>query len=273
MVTRRSSSDSAQPPAEEELRRVLTERGKEIEALRHELSNLEAVGARFLSDAAHAIRSPLTVTHSYLEILHEDLREGLTEEQRSFLDVAYENVIRLRRLVEDLVDLAAFETGSAPVDLSRIAVGDTVEKVHVDLVSAAEAKELDLTAEVEDHLPKVEVDSVRFEDVLRRLLDNALRFTPSGGSVRMTARSDADSVVVTVEDTGVGISADRIDEAFKPFMQLHRKAGENRQGYGLGLTLCRWQIQAFGGSLEIDSDEGRGTTATIRIPFSPNEHV
>jgi signal transduction histidine kinase len=272
MVARQPSSDSAHPPSQAELRQVLAERDDEVEALREKLSRLTAVGASFLSDAAHAIRSPLTVTHSYLEILHDDLADGLNEEQRSFLDVAYENVIKLRRLVEDLVDLAAFETGSAPIHLSHTAVNDIIETIRVDTVPVAEARELELTTDVADHVPAIRIDDARLEDVLRRLLDNALRFTPAGGSVRLTARSDADHVLVTVEDTGVGIPADRIDEALQPFVQLHRKVGENRQNYGLGLALCRRQVEAFGGTLSIESDEEQGTFVTIRIPFSPDKN-
>jgi signal transduction histidine kinase len=273
MVTRRPSSDSAQPLGEEELRELFDEREQEVKALREKISDLKADGASFLSDAAHAIRSPLTVTHSYLEILHEDLNEGLTGEQRSFLGIAYENVVKLRRLVEDIVDLAALETGTAQIDLSRTAVSEVITTVHENLASTAAARGLELTTDIAEDLPPVTVDTKRLEDVLRRLVDNCVRFVPRGGSVRMTAGSDANHIVVEVADTGVGIPADRLKEALQPFVQLHRKSGENRETYGLGLALCRRQIEAFGGTLALDSDEGRGTTVTIRIPLSPNQRA
>jgi NtrC-family two-component system sensor histidine kinase KinB len=273
MVTRRSSFDSAQPSSEEELRRALDECEQEVESLREKLSDLRAAGTSFLADAAHAIRSPLTVIHSYMEILHDDLHEGLSEAQQSVLEIAFENVIRMRRLVEDLVDLAAFETGSAPIDLSLHTVRESIENVNVDLLSAATEKKLGLTFDVADGLPAIMIDRARFEDVLKRLLDNAFRSTTSGGSVRITARRHANHVVVMVEDTGVGIPADRIEEAFQPFVQLHRRTGENRQNYGLGLALCRRQIKAFGGTVDIESDEDRGTKVILRIPCSTDGSV
>ena len=115
------------------------------------------------------------------------------------------------------------------------------------------------------------VDEERFGDVLRRLLDNAIRFTPEGGSVRVRAFHDQNHVTVTVEDSGVGIPADRIGDAFQPFVELHRKPGESRENYGLGLALCRLQIESFDGSLELESSEGQGTTVIIKIPVSENK--
>jgi signal transduction histidine kinase len=273
MVARRSPSDSADSSNEEALRQALVDREEEVEELRARLTELVATGRDFLSDAAHAIRSPLTVTNSYLEMLRTDLTEGLTDEQRSFLGIAYENALKLRRLVDDLVDLAALEIGNAQIELAPVAVGEIIDGICGDLLPTAERKGLELTTEVPEFLPSVTVDNDRFRDVLRRLLDNAMRFTPDGGAVRIRASHDQDHVAVRIVDNGVGIPADRVTETMEPFVQLHRKPGENREGYGLGLPLCQRQIEAFGGTLDIESAEGEGTTVTIRIPHSTDADV
>ena len=266
MVTRRSPSESANVSSNEALREVLAEREAEVEILRQRLAELRAAGEDFLSDAAHAIRSPLTVTHSYLEILYSDLRDGLTQEQQSFLGIAYENAVKLRNLVDDLVDLAALETGAAQIELAPAVADSLIEAVESDLLPIAEENGVELTTEVPADLPEITVDEERLRDVLRRLLDNALRFTPKGGSVVLRTRRDQDDLIFEVVDSGVGIPADRVTDALQAFVQLHRQPGENREGYGLGLPLCRRMVEALGGSLELTSIEGKGTTATIRIP-------
>jgi len=268
MVARRSASDSDDLPPEERLRETLAEHEREIEALRAKLAEQVAAGRDFLSDAAHAIRSPLTVTHSYLEILYTDLSDGLTYHQLSFLGIAYENVVKLRQLVDDLVDLAALETGTAQIDCGATRIDEIIDSVRVEFLPAAKEKSLEVTTEIADGLPSITVDAGRFENLLHRLLDNAVRFTPDGGTVRICASHDANHATVKIEDSGVGIPAARVDDAFLPFVQLHRKPGENRENYGLGLALCRRQIEAFGGTLELDSVEGEGTTVTITIPCS-----
>jgi NtrC-family two-component system sensor histidine kinase KinB len=271
MVARRSASDSGDLSTEERLREALAEHEGEIRALRAKLADHLAIGRDFLSDAAHAIRSPLTVTHSYLEILHTDLTDGLNDEQLSFLGIAYENVVRLRRLVEDLVDLAALETGAAQIDVAPAAIDEIINSLREDSRSVAEEKDLELVTEVANGLPAISVDQDRLRDVLRRLLDNAIRFTPGGGSIRIQAGCDQDLVALSIEDNGVGIPADRVTEVFQPFVQIHRRPGENRETYGLGLALCRRQIDAFGGTLELESTEGEGTTVTIKLPVPVNE--
>jgi len=271
MVARRSPSDSADVSNVEALREALAEREVEIEELRSQIANQVSAGQDFLSDAAHAIRSPLTVTHSYLEILYTDLRDGLTEEQQSFLGIAYENAVKLRQLIDDLVDLAALDTGTAQIELAPVFVNEITTSLLSECRSIAEHRGLRLMTEVSEGLPTITVDEDRLKDVLRRLLDNAFRFTPEGGSVSLRASHVQGWVAIEVVDSGVGIPSDRITDSFQTFVQLHRKPGENREGYGLGLPLCRRMVEAFGGTLELKSTEGEGTTATIKLPVSGNE--
>jgi len=271
MVARRTPSESADASKEESLRKALAKSEAEVEELRAKVAEMASAGEAFLSEAAHAIGSPLTVTHSYLEILFTDLSDGLTEEQRGFLGIAYENAVKLRQLVEDLVELAALETGTARIDLSPTAVRQIVESLRTELQPIIDRNGLQLTTEVKDDLPPITTDKNRLQDVLRRLVDNAVRFTPEGGSIVLRARPEHDHLIIEIRDTGAGIPADRIDDVFLAFVQLHRKPGENREGYGLGLPLCRRQVEATGGTLDLESIEGEGTTVTVKIPVSENK--
>jgi signal transduction histidine kinase len=268
MVTRRSDPDSADPPDEGAPREALAHSEANVEELSARLDGLVAEGRDFLTEAAHTIRGALTITHSYLEIVHHDLSEGLSEEQRSFVRIAYENAEKLRLLVEDLVELASLETGAARVDLAPTQVNRVIDDVHRECLSSAEEKGVGLTTELGENLPETTVDSRRLHDVICRLIDNAVRFTPQGGSVSVRSSGDNDVVVIEIEDNGVGIPANRIGECLMAFGQAHRKPGENRVGYGLGLPLSRLQVEAFGGTLTIESVENQGTNATIRLPAS-----
>ena len=221
MVTRQPPPESPDVSSNEALQEALAEREVEIENLRQHIAELRAAGKDFLSGAAHAIRSPLTVTHSYLEILCSDLRDGLTKNQQSFLGIAFENAAKLRNLVDDLVDLAALETGSAQIELVPAITDTMVESVRSDLLPVADKQGVGLTTEVTAGLPEITVDEERLQDVLRRLLDNALRFTPKGGSVLMRTRQDQNDVIIEVVDSGVGIPADHVADAFQALSLIH----------------------------------------------------
>jgi signal transduction histidine kinase len=271
MVARQSPSDSADVSNVEALRDALAEREAEVEGLRLQIAELASARGDFVSEAAHAIRSPLTLTQSYLEILYSDLLDGLTEEQKSFIGIALENSVKLRKLIDDLVDLAAFETGIAQIELAPVSVEEIIASIHNEFRPITEHKGLRSSIDVSKGLPTVTADQDRLRDVLRRLLDNAIRFTPEDGSVTLRAIHDQRRVAIEVVDSGVGIPTDRISDSFRAFVQLHRKPGESREHFGLGLPLCRRMVEAFGGTIELASVEGEGTTATIRLPISGDE--
>jgi signal transduction histidine kinase len=278
MVARRSHTDFNEPLGdpessststsldESDLRPALEARTREVEALRRRLAELDATGGKFLSAAAHELKTPLTVIQSYLEIMLSDLTEGLTSEQHSFLQIVYDSVLRLRTLILDLIDVAALETGSLQLDLIPVDAAGLIQEACEEMRTEAERGGLELKADVSPDLPPIHVDAPRLKDVLRRLLDNAVKFTPAGGSIVVRAAGGSNEVVLQIEDTGVGIPNDRLKGIFEEFVQVHRKPGERRQGSGLGLAICRRLIHSFGGSIEVESSHGEGTTMTIRLP-------
>jgi signal transduction histidine kinase len=268
MVARRSLADSADAPTVEALEETLAKRSAMVEELLEKINEIESGRSEFLSDAAHAIGNPLTVIHSYLEILHTELQEGLTEQQRSFIGIAYENANRLRRLVDDLVAIAALDTGNGPIDLAPHAADRIISSVCSGMQSVAERRNQDLTTRIDDDLPPVNIDAGRLRDVLSRLIDNAMRFTPDGGSISVAAHAVPDSVVIVVRDTGTGMTQKGADDALHTFVQIHRRPGERREGFGLGLPLCQRQVEAMGGTFTLESVEGEGTTVTVGLPIS-----
>jgi signal transduction histidine kinase len=266
MVARRSQPESVETGDGTTLPDALAARTREVEELRQRIADLENTGGQFLSAAAHATRNHLTVIQSYLEIIRSDLTTGLPDEHVAFLDVVYDNVVRLRQLTDDLIEVSALETGIAVGDMESTSVSDIVEDVCGEMRTLAERGGLTVSCETPDGPVRARIDPERMRDLLRRLLGNAVRFTRSGGSIRVCVIEDEDQVVIEVRDTGVGIPPERIGEVFEDFSQLHRKPGEQRQGFGLGLAIARRIARVFGGELEAESAVGEGSTLTVRIP-------
>ena len=266
MVARRSQPERVETGDAATLRNALAERTLEVEELRHRIADLEDAGGRFLSAAAHAIRNHLTLIQSFLEIMHSDLAAGLSDDHMSFLGVVYDNVVRMRDLTDDLIEVAALETGIAAVELESTALSDIVDEVCCEMQTVAERGGLTLSCETPARPVRARTDPERMRELLRRLLDNAVKFTSEGGSIRVAVIEDADHVVIQVSDTGVGISPERLDKVFEDFSQLHRKPGEPKQGFGLSLAIVRRIADAFGGGIEVKSAVGEGSTFTVRIP-------
>jgi len=269
MVARRSQPELVEAADAATLRDALTERNREVEELRQRITDLENTGGQFLSAAAHSTRNCLTVIQSYLEIIHSDLGVGLSDQHMTFLGVVYDNVVKLRELTDDLIEVSALETGVAAVDLESTDVADIVHEICAEMQMVAHREELSLSCEKPEGPVRALTDQERMRDLIRRLLENAVKFTPGGGSIRVRVTENSDHAVVEVSDTGFGIPPERLDEVFEDFLQLHRKPGEKRQGFGLGLAIARRIARAFGGELEVESTVGKGSTFTARIPLIP----
>ena len=219
----------------------------------------EAQRRRLLADVSHELRTPLTVVQGNIEAM----LDGVHEADEAHLSAILEETRVLGRLVDDLRTVALSETGSLPLhreptDLS-VAATDAVGAFR----AAAQAAGVELQLEIADDIPLLEVDPVRIREVISNLVANALRHTPAGGSITVDARvADAGhEVVVTVRDTGSGIEPELLPHVFDRFAK-----GAGSRGSGLGLAIARGLVEAHGGSIEVESTPGRGSTFRFRIP-------
>jgi two-component system, OmpR family, sensor histidine kinase BaeS len=210
----------------------------------------------FLAELAHEFRTPLTVIRGQAEAIADGVYPGDASHLAPILDATQ----TLDRLVEDLRTLVLTDAGNLvlhrePTDLGALAT-DTVESFKAQ----AEAAHLTLTAEVADTLPPLELDPARIRSVLGNLLSNAIRHTPAGGTVKVAVGASGDGVVATVTDTGDGIAPDLLPHVFERFVK-----GAHSPGSGLGLAIAHDIVAAHGGTLEIQSAVGSGTT--IKLTF------
>ena len=210
----------------------------------------------FLAELAHEFRTPLTVIRGQAEAIADGVYAGDAAHLGPILDATH----TLDRLVDDLRTLVLTDAGNLvlqkePTDLGALAA-DTVESFKPQ----ADEARVTLSSEVAPDLEPVDVDPARIRSVLGNLLSNAIRHTPSGGSIKVAVGASEDSVILTVTDTGEGIPAELLPRVFERFVK-----GKSSPGSGLGLAIARDIVAAHGGTLEIQSTLGSGTTARLAL--------
>lgn len=218
----------------------------------------------FSSLASHELRTPLAVVRSQLE---DALRENASEEElRRAISATYDEVLRLERVVDDLLSLAAIEARTIRLALEPRDLSELVAEFAQDAALLCDASGVHFRY-VRGPAVVVNVDADRLRQVLFNLLDNALKHTPPDGAIELALRRESRAAVLVLGDTGEGIAAEHMDRIFDPFF---RPPGGHRRGVGVGLALVRWLAEAHGGTVEVDSRVGAGTTFTIRLPGDTN---
>jgi len=230
-----------------------------------ELKRLERVRREFVSNVSHELRTPLTAIKGYAETLRDG---GLKDPERAgeFVDVIHRHAERLRNLIEDLLDLAAIEQGQAQIALALTPLRETVEQAEGVIRPAAERKGQTLSIAIPAGIPDPLADRDRLAQVLINLLDNAVKFTPQGGRITVSASSSPGRVMVTISDTGVGIPPGDLGRIFERFYRVDRSRDRREGGTGLGLAIAKHLTQAMGGSIEVESAQGQGTTFKVVLP-------
>lgn len=217
---------------------------------------------RFMADAAHELRTPIAVLRSRAEVAQQ--RERDPAAYTAALRGVEEEAGRLGRIVEDLLTLAHADAGERPVVRERLYLDD----VALDAADAARAlarrRGVSLAVGTFEEAP-VTGDPALVRQLLMIVLDNAVKFTPEGGHVRVDVTARDGASVVTVNDTGIGIAADQAPHVFERFFRGEH-ARERAPGAGLGLSIARWIADAHGATIDLHSEPGRGTQVTIRFP-------
>ena len=227
--------------------------------------------SQFLANMSHELRTPLNAIIGFSDMLSLGLTGELPAhrvdrtQQLEYARIINHSGQHLLDIVNDLLDLAKIDAGKFAVES-----GETdpyqIANLSAEIVGeAAQAAGLRLTVECEDGLPPVIADERRLKQVLLNLLTNAIKFTGAGGTVVLTVRRAAADILFEVRDTGIGMTPEEIKIALQPFGQLDTGFNRRHDGTGLGLPLARSLIELHGGTLDIHSDKGRGTTVTVRL--------
>jgi len=241
-----------------------------------ELKALDQVKTRFFSVVSHELRTPLHSIRGFIQLLLND-KVTDPDTRKECLSMALKETQRLSRLIDELLSLSRVETGQLEMNRTRVHMGDVVREAVATLEPRAEEAGVTLRTHIASDLPVVAGDPDRLTQVVRNLVDNAIKFTDRGGRVDVTAQQAGDEVLVEVKDTGVGIAEEDLPHLFDAFYQVEKPAGRVQQGLGLGLYICKQIVQAHGGRIWAESvpiqtgNSVHGSTFRFTIPVSTRE--
>jgi two-component system phosphate regulon sensor histidine kinase PhoR len=230
------------------------------------LRRLERIRTEFVANVSHELRTPLTAIQGYLETLLGGALED-REHARPFLETAFRHTQRLGRLLNDLTDLSNIELGKVTLRREPTRLEEIVDSALAIIQPRAESGRVTLETALPDDLPEVDADRDRLAQILINLVDNAVKYTPAAGRVRVGARAvGADMVEVEVADTGVGIPRADLPRITERFYRVDKARSRELGGTGLGLAIVKHLVIAHGGELTIDSEPGQGTTVRFSLP-------
>jgi PAS domain S-box-containing protein len=231
------------------------------------LEQASALKSQFLANMSHEFRTPLNAILGYTHMLLNNVTGHVSEPQRKSLSRIDSNARHLLALINDILDITRIEAGRMPLNASTFGVGELFDEVQAELEPIIKRSNLTVTTKVRGSVPMLKTDRQKVKQIVLNLLSNALKFT-AAGSVTMTAWFDARSkqVDIAVKDTGVGIPPEDQAKVFEDFRQLDSSPARGYGGTGLGLSICRRLAHVLGGSIELESVPGKGSTFTLKLP-------
>ena len=246
---------------------MLAEQALKLIAQNERLRELDRLKDEFIGMFSHELRTPLASILGYVEILMED---GLSAPDADHcVEVIDRNAKRLLRLAGDLQLLAQINSGQMPMEFRSADLADIAAAAVEKLRPEAERKRIDLALSVTTDISPLAVDPTRIAQLLGNLLSNAVKFTPDGGKVEVRLGTEGDQAVLEVADSGIGIPAADRERIFDRFFRTALATQQAIQGTGLGLAITKAIVEAHNGTIAVDSDEGRGSTFTVRLPLQP----
>ena len=244
--------------------REVEEKGRQLEiANRHK--------SEFLANMSHELRTPLNAIIGFSEVLHERMFGELNEKQAEYARDIHSSGRHLLSLINDILDLSKIEAGRMELHTKCFNVSAALENVLTLVRERAGRRGLGLELNVTPGLGEIDADELKFKQIMLNLLSNALKFSPSGGRITVSAGSAGDEICIAVADTGVGIAPEHHESIFEEFRQAGGESSGRREGTGLGLTLTRKFVELHGGTIRVDSAPGQGSTFTFTLPTTPRQ--
>jgi len=227
------------------------------------LKELDRIKSEFVSTVSHDLRSPLTTVRGYADLV--GALGPVTEQQQQALDKIRRATVQMNELIGDLLDLGKIEAG-IDMQIEPCQMGEIVAEVADNLVPNATLHGLDLKVGIAPELPPVQGNAGRLRQVVANLVGNAIKYTPQGGTIHVSLGQKGKEIVLSVRDTGIGISPEDQEQLFQRFFRVRTPETEHIPGTGLGLAIVRSVVEVHGGRISVESDEGQGSTFTVALP-------
>jgi signal transduction histidine kinase len=250
--------------------RAFNELRQNQERLRTAKDEAEAANrakSEFLTNMSHELRTPLNAIIGFSSMMRDQLAGPLGTQYLEYTKIIVESGTHLLAIINDILDVARAETGRLKLSEEEVDIADIVSLSAGVIRTLAEKAEVECSFEVADDLPLFWGDPTKMRQILINLLTNAIKFTPPGGEVRLTAKQEQNGAInFLIKDTGIGIPADKMAIALAPFGQVESSLARRYDGVGLGLPLTKRLLELHDGTLEIISEPGRGTEVTALLP-------
>src|SRR5688572_28419924 len=247
--------------------RALDSRASLLEEANRRLSEVNRMKEVFLTTVSHELKTPLTCIIAYAEFLRQDENSIEPEQRRTFSRILYDQASRLLDLVNDIMDLSRLEGGAIRLNLATTPINEVVESCVLALETLAVRKGIRLEQKLGTGLPDIPIDASKLRQVVVNLLNNAVKFTESGGTIEIGTRLLEDHVVVEVADSGIGIPARDLNRIFDLFTRSDVAINRQYEGLGLGLHLVKRLVELHGGRIWVESTPGKGSRFLFSLPI------
>jgi len=269
LIQRKKAEDTLREYAQElsYVNEELSRANDELSEANEELKSLDRMKDEFLSNVSHEFKTPLTSIQGYSQLISDGTLGDINEQQQKAVSTVIRNSERLRRLVDSLLYLSRAQAGKIRYSFDRVQIADVIDNSIQDVELQAKSKNITIKKDLPDEMPLFNADRDKLMDVLINLTDNAVKFTPDGGTITISSYVEEKSLHISVKDTGIGIPKDKIPNLFQRFYQVDASGKRKYGGTGLGLYICKKIVEDHGGNIWVESTEGEGSTFHIQFPM------
>ncbi|MGZ3514167.1 MAG: sensor histidine kinase [Thermodesulfobacteriota bacterium] len=278
MITSKNLNQRINPPkVKDEISRLIETFNEMISRLDQSFQQMK----QFSSDASHELKTPLTILKGEVEVMLR--RERTSHEYQQTLKSNLEEINRMSQIVEDLLTLSKADTGEIGLNKEEINLTEILNEVVAQMNRLASSKKLDLSSSNHDEDIHLFGDALRLRELFINLIENGIKYTEEGGSIRIflqkvssarnqsgwLEREKGELVKIIVSDTGIGIAQEDQERIFDRFFRVDKARSREQGGSGLGLSICKWIVEAHQGDIEVESELGKGSSFIVRLPLSP----
>jgi PAS domain S-box-containing protein len=265
-ITYRKKTEEELKIHREHLEELVVQRTAELEIEKEHAQSADRLKSAFLATMSHELRTPLNSIIGFTGILMKEAPGPLNNEQKKQLGMAQNSARHLLSLINDVLDISKIEAGQLKMNLEQFNLPEVIYKVVETNRPFADKKNLRIMVYIDDDVKDITSDNLRVQQVLLNLVNNAIKFTEVG-TISIKCFSVRNFIKIQITDSGMGIEKGKIEQLFKPFMQIDTGLTRKHEGTGLGLSICKKLTEMLNGTIEVDSKYGSGSTFTVTLPI------
>jgi PAS domain S-box-containing protein len=264
-ITYRKKTEEELKIHREHLEELVIQRTAELEIEKENAQSADRLKSAFLATMSHELRTPLNSIIGFTGILMQEKPGPLNNEQKKQLGMAQNSARHLLSLINDVLDISKIEAGQLKMNLQRFNLPEVINKVVETNRSFADKKNLRIAVSIDENTKEITSDNLRVQQILINLVNNAIKFTEEG-TISIRCFTDGNYVKIQITDSGSGIESEKIQQLFKPFMQIDTGLTRKHEGTGLGLSICKKLTEMLNGKIDVESKYGSGSTFTVTLP-------